>query len=117
MVRRSGIGAAGCLVYLFVIAVAIYLGSPFASAYLDYYRFKDAMKQEATYSLQRTDAEIQSRLKVFADSLGLPRSASMVRVNRGGSRVTISSSYRQTIPVPLVGSRKVRFNPKVEATF
>ncbi len=117
MVRRSGIGAVGCLMYLFLIAGVVYVGSPFASAYLDYYRYKDAMKQETTFSMQRTDQQIQSRLKIFADSLGLPPAASMVRVNRGRSQVTMTSTYLQTIPVPLLGPRKVRFNPKVEATF
>lgn len=117
MVRRSGIGGVGCLLYLVVIAGGIYIGSPFASAYIDYYRYKDAMKQETTFSMQRTDQQIQSRLKIFADSLGLPRGASMVRVNRGRSRVTMTSTYLQTIPVPLLGPRKIRFNPTAEATF
>lgn len=117
MVNRRGVGASGCLVYLLVIAGALYFGSSFGSAYVDYYRYRDAMKQEAQYSLQRSDVDIQARLKIFADSLGLPRSASMVRINRSPARVTIIGSYLQSIPVPIFGPRKVRFNPKAEATF
>jgi hypothetical protein len=105
------------MIYLLVIAAALYFGSPFASAYIDYYRYKDAMKQEARFSLKRTDAEIQSRLRIFADSLGLPRSASNVRINRGTGRVVILGNYMQTVDVPMVGPRKVRFTPKAEATF
>ncbi len=117
MVGRRGVSATGCLIYLLLIGGGVYFGSAFASAYLDYYRFKDAMKQEAQFSLQHSDVEIQSRLKIFADSLGLPRSASVVRVNRGKGRVTIVGSYLQAVPVPLFGPRKVRFNPTAEAKF
>lgn len=117
MVRRRGVGALGCMVSLVAIAACVYFGGPYTSAYLDYYRYKDAMKQEAKFSLKHTDVEIQSRLKVFADSLGLPAAASRVRVNRSKARVTITGSYLQTIPVPVIGERKVRFSPKAEATF
>lgn len=117
MVRRRGVGAFGCMVSLVVVAALVYFGGSYASAYLDYYRYKDAMKQEAKFSLQRTDVQIQSRLRVFADSLGLPPSARVVRVSRGRERVVISASYLQSVPVPVVGNRKVRFNPRVEAAF
>ena len=117
MVARRGVSAVGCMVYLVVIAAAIYFGSPFASAYIDYYRYKDAMKQEAKFSLQHSDAEIQTRLKIFADSLGLPRSASNIRINRGRGRVVILGNYQQTIAVPMIGPKKVRFSPTAEASF
>lgn len=117
MVSRRGVGAFGCMVWLVVIAGGVYFGGSFVSAYLDYYRFKDAMKQEAKFSLQHTDVQIQSRLKLFADSLGLPPNASMVRVSRSKARVVISGSYLQSVSVPVIGDRKVRFNPKAEAAF
>ncbi len=117
MVRRRGVGSMGCLLWLVVIAACVYFGGSYANAYFDYYRYKDAMKQEAKFSLQHSDVQIQSRLRNFADSLGLPASASRVRVRRGKSRVVISGSYVQSIPVPLIGVRKVRFNPKAEAAF
>jgi hypothetical protein len=117
MVDRRGVSAAGCLIYLLIIAGVVYFGSPFGSAYLDYYRYKDAMTQEAQFATQRSDLEIQARLKVFADSLGLPRSASLVRINRGASRVTILGNYNQTINVPILGPKKWRFMPKAEASF
>lgn len=103
--------------YLLVIAGVLYFGSPFASAYFDYYRYRDAMKQEAEFALQRSDADIQSRLKIFADSLGLPKSASNVRINRGAGRVVILGNYLQTVTVPLVGPKKIRFEPKAEVSF
>lgn len=117
MVSRRGVGALGCLVYLVVIAAIVYFGSPFGSAYLDYLRFKDAMKQEVQFAMQRSDPEIQSRLKVFADSLGLPRSASAVRISRGRDKVTILGNYSQSVEVPLIGPRKIRFKPRAEAKF
>lgn len=110
-------GAVGCLVYLLIIAGVMYLCGPFASAYIDFYRYRDAMKQEAQFSLQHTDVEIQARLRIFADSLGLPRNASNVRINRGPGRVVIVGNYTQPVVVPMVGERKVRFTPKAEATF
>ena len=117
MVGRRGIGATGCLVYLLIIAGALYFGSPYASAYIDYYRYRDAMKQEAEFALQRSDADIQSRLKIFADSLGLPRNASNVRINRGTGRVVILGNYLQTITIPIVGPKRIRFEPKAEVRF
>ena len=117
MVRRSGVGALGCLVYLVVLACIVYFGSPFGRAYLDYYRFEDAMKQEARFAMQRSDPDIQSRLKVFADSLGLPKSASAVRISRGREKVTILGSYTKSVTIPLLGPRKVHFKPKAEASF
>lgn len=116
MVRR-GVSAVGCLVYLLVIAAGTYLGGGFATAYIDYFRFRDAMKQEAKFTQQRTDEEIQSRLRLMADSLGLPRTASMVRVIRGPGRAKITGSYQQSIPVPLIGPRSIRFNPVAEVKF
>lgn len=117
MVIRRGVGALGCVVYLFIIAACIYFGGSFASAYLDYFRYRDAMKQEAQFAPQHSDAEIQSRLKIFADSLGLPRNASAVHIARMRNRVVITATYRQTVPVPVLGPKKVRFNPRAEAAF
>lgn len=117
MVNRRGVGAFGCLIYLLVVGGVVYFGSGVGSAYIDYYRYRDAMKQEAEFSLQRSDMDIKSRLKIFADSLGLSPSASMVRINRSPARVTIVGSYLQSVPVPLFGPRKIRFSPTAEATF
>lgn len=117
MVNRRGIGSTGCLVYLLVLAGVAYFGTPFATTYFNYYRLKDAMEQEAGFAAQRTDVVIQGRLRLFADSLGMPDAASRVKVRRSPLRVTISSSYVESIPVPIIGTRKIHFNPQAEASF
>lgn len=114
---RRGVGSTGCLLYLLVLAGVAYFGSPFANTYLNYFRLKDAMKQEAGYALQRTDVVIQGRLRLFADSLGLPDAASRVKVRRSPQRITISSNYVEFVPVPVFGTRKIHFKPQAEASF
>jgi hypothetical protein len=117
MVKRRGLVVTGCLVYLALIAIAIYIGSPVATAYFRYYRFRDAMGQEAKYAFQRTDTDIQLRLRLFADSLGLPEQARYVDIRRGSNRMRISSEYVEEISIPVIGKRAIGFHPAAEEHF
>lgn len=117
MVERRGVGAMGCLVYIVMIGFTAYIAWPIGAAYLDFYRFRDAMKQEARFAAQRTDQQIQLRLRSFADSLEMPERARFVRVQRRQRIINISASYGQEITVPLLGPRDMDFNPLVEARF
>ncbi len=117
MVRRTGVGAHGCLMYLVLIGVTTFIAWPMGEAYLDFYRFGDAMKQEARFAAKKSDQQIQMRLRSLADSLEMPFGAHQVRVQRGRGTISISASYGQSVVLPLIGARGLDFNPHAEARF
>jgi hypothetical protein len=73
------------------------------------------MNQEARFSSQFTDEQIQARLAALADSLGLPEAAGKVRVQRQPNRISLSSSYYERVEMPLI-VRHILFSPQVEWT-
>ncbi|MEW5917584.1 MAG: hypothetical protein AB1762_14360 [Gemmatimonadota bacterium] len=114
---RGGRGKLGCLLLLLVLASAIYFGADVGEVYWRYYRFNDAVRQEAQYAATRTDEEIKLRLIALADSLGLPDEASRrLDVRRSANRLVIQTSYIEHIDVPLY-KRDVRFTPNAELHF
>ena len=115
MRARPGRSSLGCLVTLLVLVAAGYFGVNAGEAWLRFYQFQDAMKQEARFASRRTDDEIRKRLRAKADSLGLPpEAAKQLRVRRTGSALRIRSEYEEVIEMPLV-VRRLRFEPLVEA--
>jgi len=113
---RTGRGALGCLVPLLLLAALAYFGANVGEVYLRYYRFRDAMQQEARFAGRRGDGEIRQRLAAVADSLGLPESAQQVRIMRTPRSISISSSYYERVELPLT-VRELRLHPKAESTF
>jgi hypothetical protein len=105
--------SAGCLVSILLLVTAIYFGFNLGEPYLRYYRFLDAMKQEARFSSRYSDEEIQARLASLADSLGLPESAGRVSVRRTANRVSISSAYYERVELPLL-ARDLLFQPRAD---
>ena len=117
MVNRRGVGTPGCLVYTVLLAFTGYFAWPTAEAYLDFYRYRDKMEQEARFAVRRTDQQIQSRLRSYADSLDLPPRARFIRIQRGTRFMRISASYDHEVRIPFLGTREITFNPLVEKTF
>ena len=117
MVRaRAGASRLGCLVGLLLVVTACYFGFNIGEVYFRFYRFKDAMAQEARFADTRDDVTIRTRLAAVADSLGLPDEASRVRIQRDGERVTISSVYTEHVELPLF-VRELRFSPQAVRAF
>lgn len=116
MVRRSGRSSLGCLFTLLIVVAAGYFALNAGEVYLRYYRFRDAMQQSANFAARYTDAQLQQRLRLTADTLGLPASAHEVQIRRRGNRVTIWTEYYDHIEMPGY-SREVRFSPRAESTF
>jgi len=112
---RRGIASLGCLLTLLVIVTIAYFSVGIGEAYWRYYQFRDAMRQEARFASNRTDDEIERRLRAFADSIGLPSAAGRVRVRRAPSAVTISADYDEYVELPLE-PRNFHFSPRVEWT-
>jgi len=112
---RQGRANFGCLFGILLLVTAVYFGVSLGEPYLRYYRFLDGMNQEARFSSQFTDEQIQTRLAALADSLGLPEAAGKVRVRREPNRISLSSSYYERVDMPLI-VRDILFSPQVEWT-
>ncbi len=114
---RAGRGKLGCLVLLLVLAAVVYFGADVGEVYWRFYRFRDAVEQEAQYGTTRSDDEIKRRLVALADSLGLPEEASRrLKVQRSANRLLIETEYTEHIDVPLY-KRELKFAPSAESRF
>lgn len=111
MVARKGASTLGCLIPLLILAVVIYFAIDFGTAYFRYYQFKDAMRQEARFSYERTDEQITKHLVALADTLELPVGANLITILRSPSNVSISSDYDEVITLPFKQERVLHFHP------
>jgi hypothetical protein len=100
--RRWGASKLGCLVTLLLAVAVAYFGVNAGEVYLRYYRFRDAMAQEARFAQRVSDEAIRGRLRSLADSLGLPEGAADVKIRRGANRVTIAPSTTKRWSCPLI---------------
>lgn len=116
--NRRGGGALGCLVPLLIVTIMGYFAAHASDAALRYYRFRDAMQQEARFASRprRTDDRIKERLRALADSLDVPAEGRRIDVRRTEQRIRISANYSETIDF-LIFSRRFDLHPMVERTF
>jgi hypothetical protein len=123
MVSRSrgsaahGTSRLGCVIQLAILATIIYFGVYAGQDLLDYYRLRDAMKQEARFATLRTDTQIKDRLRSFADSVGLPVAAQDVNIVRDQNIIHIWSEYDQPLRLPFDIQKSVHLRPSVEQRF
>jgi hypothetical protein len=113
---RRGASSLGCLMTLLLLATTAYFGVPAVEAYLRYYRYQDAMRQEIRFAGRSTDHVIRYRLAAHADSLQLPAEARRVVVRRDRRHIALSSDYSEWIPLPY-GGRELHFAPHAEGEF
>lgn len=115
--RRGG-GALGCLVPLLIVTIMGYFAAHASDAALRYYRFRDAMQQEARFASRprRTDDRIKERLRALADSLDVPAEGRRIEVRRTEQRIRISANYSETIDF-LIFSKRFDLHPMVERAF
>jgi hypothetical protein len=93
MVNRRGSTETGCLSWILVIAIIAYAGMHIGAPYMRFYRFRDAVDQQARYATFRNDDSIREEIWAAADSLGLPEEAYHVTVERAPSAIRIFGSY------------------------
>lgn len=93
MVRRRGAAQLGCLGWLLVVAIIGYVGTHVAAPYMRYYRFRDAVDQQVRYATFRSDDGLRKEIWAAADSLGLPKEAYHVTVERAPSAIRVFGSY------------------------
>lgn len=111
---RRGTSRLGCLVQLAILVALIYVGMNAVPDLLDYYRLRDAMKQEARFATRRSDVQIRDHLISFADSVGLPADAQNINVVRGENTIHIWTEYDQPLRLPFDIKKSVHLRPSVE---
>ena len=110
---RCGMSRLGCLFSLLIIVALGYFGANFGEVFMRYYRYRDAMEQEARFFERSDDDGIRRRLVAFADSLGLPAEASRLDITRSAGQIEISAHWSEHVEVPLF-ARDLHFAPRVE---
>ena len=114
---RRGASRLGCLIQIAILVTIIYFAMLAGEDALAYYRFKDAMKNEARFASERTDDDIKKRLRSFTDSVQLPSAARDINVVRDGNRIRIWSEYDQEFELPFKQKKVVHLRPEVEQSF
>ena len=112
---RRGASRLGCLIQLIVLGSIIYFGLYAGQDLLEYYRFSDAMKQEARFAALRSDTQIKDHLRLFADSVGLPEEASDISIVRDENTIKIWSEYDQPLRLPFKIEKSIHLRPSAEA--
>jgi hypothetical protein len=114
----SGRTSLGCLFVLLLASVALYFGVNIGEVYWRYYRYRDAMQQEARFGHLRTDQVIAARLSSVAEGLGLPDAARRPEVRRDPSlrKLSISVDYSERVELPGF-VRTFKFAPRAEGTY
>ena len=113
---RRGASRLGCLFLLVVVAAAAYFAVNIGEVYYRYYRFRDAMSQQARFAVRTSDAAVQQRLRAVADSLGLPQAAGNVFIRRSPGLIEVWSEYYEHVELPLF-VREFHFTPVAEHAF
>jgi hypothetical protein len=114
--RRRGVGLFGCLFQIALLAGVAYAGYAVSDDVMAYYRYQDAMKQEARFAATRNDAEIMRRLKAFTDSVKLPPEAKQVQIVRDENRIRIWAEYDRELRLPMY-QRTFHLRPSAERSF
>ena len=115
--QRRGASRLGCLVQLMIVGIIVYFGAIAGEEALTYYRFQDAMKNEARFAYKRTDQQIKDHLRAFTDSVKLPAAAKDIFVAREGNYIKIWAEYDQEFKLPLNKTRIVHLRPSAEKAY
>ena len=113
---RRGAVSLGCLVTLLAFAAAGYVGINVGEVYWRYYKFRYEMRELARMADRRTDADIQRRLRVLADSLELPEEAKSIHIERGDRSIAISTDYTERVDLRFF-SRDFHFQPYAQGSY
>src|SRR4051794_35760192 len=107
----------GCLLPIFIAALAIYLGKDFVKAYVHNYQYGDAMREEVRFASPDTDEKIMTHFRALADSLELPPGAGLVPITHPPDGTVIWSDYDVTSGLPPNHEGPLHFHPSSEKPF
>ena len=108
---------AGCVLFLLVLAAAVYLGFPVGMNAFKYYQLADEMKTQVRFAATVTDAELQRRIIDRIEELGLPNEAERnLSIRRGGRppEIRMETSYDITFQFPFY-SYTFTYKPEARA--
>ena len=111
---RAGTSRLGCVIQLAILAGIIYFGIYAGQDLLDYYRLRDAIKQEGRFATIKTDSQIRDRLRLFADSVGLPAEAQEINIVRDENTIRIWTEYDQPLRLPFDIQKSVHLRPSIQ---
>lgn len=93
MVNRRGTSATGCLFQILILGGLVYGGMHIGQPYYRYYRYRDAINQQARFAILRSDDSVRKDILANADSLALPQAAYYVQIARTEHGIHIWVSY------------------------
>lgn len=115
VIGRRGVSRLGCLTWLLLCAVGLYLATQFGEPWFRYQQYRDEMKTAISFGDVLTDQEIQRRVQARADSLGLPVEARKVVITRAKGIITLSAVYQEVVRLPWYGPVTLKFAPQFKA--
>jgi len=101
--NRHGKARLGCLFTLLVLAFGTYYGIEWGGVYVDHYRLRDYMREQAAIAPSLSDTLIYRRILQKVEELGLPEEARRnitVRRTTRPREVYIGTSYEVTLETP-----------------
>lgn len=98
---RRGATKLGCLFSLLLLSAVAYFGVNIGEVYFRYFRFRDAIRQEARFASRSSDDAIRRRLRSAAERLDLPERAGIIHIRRSPQLITIWSEYEERVELPL----------------
>ena len=99
------------LVVVLLIANALYR---FVPVYMHYYQFKDAVREAAMFSKDKSEFEIVDRVMELADRYHVPVQREMVQVTRDRQNTYIVAMYEEQIEWVPTYKRRMPFTVSVE---
>jgi hypothetical protein len=85
------------IVRLAFVALTVNATWRLGSAYLTFYKFKDAVAETAQFGAQNSNAELRQRVLDLASQYDIPLAADAVSIRRAQNRTVIDGSYTQPV--------------------
>ncbi|HKB71974.1 MAG TPA: hypothetical protein VKH46_14090 [Thermoanaerobaculia bacterium] len=113
--RRSmaGTGRVGCVIWLALLAIGIFVASKVVPVKMKTSEFYDAMTEQAQFGSIKGDASIQAELFRKAQELQLPLKKDEIIVRRDMGYVYVEVHYKLPIEFPIYGTYVWKEDDKV----
>jgi hypothetical protein len=87
------------LIKLVIVALIANAAWRIGSAYVSYYKFKDAVHEMALYGPDKTDAQLQTRIMELAQEYGLPIAEDSFTVRREERHTVADGTFIQPVEI------------------
>lgn len=100
-VSRSGEGKLGCVIWLVILALAVFVAWKAVPIKLKATELYDFMEEQARFAGRASDDALRTRILRRAQQLQLPVTNKNIKVERLGGRIRMTCTF--TVPLELVG--------------